>query len=82
VTLPAVLTIEEAAAELRIGRTAAYQAARRGELPVIKIGRTLRVPRHRLDALLGRETSESPVGEPDSRDRSGVEVAGNAYPTG
>lgn len=53
-TLPLVLTIEEAAEVLRIGRTAAYEAARRGELPVVRIGhRTLRVPRHKLEALLG-----------------------------
>lgn len=65
---PDVLTVEEAAAVLRIGRTAAYDAARRGELPTIKLGRSLRVPRAVLDRMLGLETSESPVGEPDSRE--------------
>lgn len=60
-----VLTVEEAAAELRIGRTAAYDAVRRGDLPVVRIGRTIRVPRHRLQALLN---GESPVGEPGSRE--------------
>ena len=63
-----VLTVEEAAAELRIGRTAAYAAVKAGELPVVRIGRTLRVPRHRLDALLN---GESPVDEPDSRSNTG-----------
>jgi excisionase family DNA binding protein len=48
----AVLTIEEAAEVLRIGRSAAYEAARRGQLPVIRIGRSLRVPRHRLEQWL------------------------------
>jgi excisionase family DNA binding protein len=48
-----VLTIPEAAKMLRIGRSAAYDAARRGELPTIKLGRSLRVPTHRLAALLG-----------------------------
>lgn len=57
--LPVVLTVEEAAAALRIGRTAAYDAARRGELPVVRIGRSLRVPRHRLMALLD-DQSEPP----------------------
>jgi len=47
------LTVEEAAAILRIGRSAAYAAARSGDLPTIRVGRTLRVPRARLDALLG-----------------------------
>lgn len=59
-----VLTIEEAAALLRISRNAAYAAARQwratgGEtgIPCIEIGRTLRVPRSGLDRLLGRGTA-------------------------
>lgn len=58
-----VLTIEEAAAVLRISRNAAYAAARQWRttggktgLPCIEIGRTLRVPRADLDRLLGRTT--------------------------
>jgi excisionase family DNA binding protein len=46
------LTIEEAARKLGIGRNAAYDAAKRGEIPVIKIGRRLVVPRIALDRLL------------------------------
>lgn len=53
---PDVFTIEEAARILRIGRTAAYEAARRGEIPVIRVGRRLRVPRCRLEALLAGRT--------------------------
>ena len=56
-----VLTIEEAAAVLRISPNAAYAAARqwrttggKAGLPCIEIGRTLRVPRTELDRLLGR----------------------------
>jgi hypothetical protein len=55
---PAFLTIEEAAAVLRIGRTAAYLLARRWEatdgaegLPVVRFGRLLRVPVHQLERL-------------------------------
>jgi hypothetical protein len=55
----AVLTVDEAAAFLRISRNAAYAAARewrvtggRSGLPCISIGRTLRVPRAALDAML------------------------------
>jgi excisionase family DNA binding protein len=51
--LPRVLTVEEAAQVLRIGRTAAYEAVRRGEVPSIRVGRRLLVPRHRLEALVG-----------------------------
>jgi hypothetical protein len=56
---PEVLTVEEAAALLRISRNAAYAAARlwrssggREGLPCIELGRTLRVPRAALERLL------------------------------
>jgi hypothetical protein len=55
----AVLTVDEAAAFLRISRNAAYAAARewrvtggRSGLPCISIGRTLRVPRQALEEML------------------------------
>lgn len=48
---PRFLTVEEAAAILRIGRTSAYELARRyvategrEGLPVVRLGRSLRVP--------------------------------------
>jgi excisionase family DNA binding protein len=44
VTLRATITVEEAAALLGIGRTAAYEAARRGQLPTRRLGRRLVVP--------------------------------------
>lgn len=47
-----VLTIEEAAALLRISRSAAYAAASRGDLPILRIGRVLRVPTARLMAMM------------------------------
>ena len=47
------LTIEEAAQELGISRNGAYQAAGRGELPTIRIGRRLLVPRAALAQMLG-----------------------------
>ena len=57
--LPEVLTVEEAAAVLRIGRGAAYELARqwresggRSGLPVVTLGRSLRVPREALRRLL------------------------------
>ena len=39
-----VLTVEQAAARLKISRPSAYQAVKRGEIPTIKIGRRLLVP--------------------------------------
>jgi hypothetical protein len=56
---PLVLSVEEVARLLRIGRSAAYEQARifratggREGLPVIAIGRSLRVPRGALLELL------------------------------
>lgn len=50
------LTVEEAGRVLGIGRSAAYAAVRRGDIPAIRVGRTWRVPRHRLDNLLNGDT--------------------------
>lgn len=49
------LTVEEAARLLGIGRGAAYEAARRGELPSVRLGRRILIPRHALGALLGED---------------------------
>jgi excisionase family DNA binding protein len=46
------LTILEAANALGIGRNAAYEAARRGEIPTIRIGKRLLVPLVALERLL------------------------------
>ena len=47
-----VWTIPEAAKKLGIGRNTAYEAARRGQIPTIKIGKRLLVPREALERLL------------------------------
>lgn len=49
------VSVEEAARLLGVGRGLAYEAARRGEIPTIRLGRRLLVPRARLLALLGEE---------------------------
>lgn len=63
--LPEVLTIEEAADLLRISRNTAYTLARmwretdgRKGLPVIELGRTLRVPRARIERLISGEPGD------------------------
>lgn len=48
-----VLRIEEAGRVLGLSRSAAYAAATRGDLPVIRIGRRLLVPTLALLRLLG-----------------------------
>jgi excisionase family DNA binding protein len=50
--LPEVLTAREAAAALRVGRNQLYQAVARGELGAIRIGRSIRIPKHALVDLL------------------------------
>jgi excisionase family DNA binding protein len=52
------VTIEEAGRELGISRNGAYEAAKRGEIPTIKIGRRILVPRAALDRLLSGEAAE------------------------
>lgn len=44
VTARATITVEEAARVLNIGRTATYEAARRGEIPTRRVGRRVVVP--------------------------------------
>ncbi len=51
-SLPTVLTIPETAKILRIGRNSAYEAARTGEIPTVKIGKRLLVPREALERKL------------------------------
>lgn len=75
---PELLTVEEAAEVLRIGRSLAYQLAGRwldsgGKvgLPVIKVGRCFRVPKHLLAEIVRGERllmpSETPAPEPTGR---------------
>jgi excisionase family DNA binding protein len=47
------ITSDEASRRLGIARNQAYEAAKRGEIPTIKIGRRLLVPRAALDRMLG-----------------------------
>ncbi len=84
--LPDFLTVVEAARLLRIGRTSAYLLAQqwlysdgRQGLPVVRVGRQLRVPRRALERLAGGELT--PVPAPPSELR-GVPVPSTATPTG
>jgi excisionase family DNA binding protein len=65
--LPEVLTIKQVADYLNVGLSTAYGAARRGELPVVRLGRRLLVPKARLEELLGGEIAERTNGGPTSR---------------
>ena len=50
--IPKTVNVEEAGQILGIGRNSAYEAVRRGEIPVIKIGKLLRVPVVALERML------------------------------
>jgi excisionase family DNA binding protein len=54
------LSVEEAARLLGIGRNLCYDRVKTGEIPVIKIGRRLLVPRHALERLLEHGQTVSP----------------------
>jgi excisionase family DNA binding protein len=47
-----VATIDEVAKILRLSRIGAYAAAKRGDIPTIKIGRRILVPLAALERLL------------------------------
>jgi excisionase family DNA binding protein len=64
------LTVEEAARALGIGRSAAYLAVRRGDLPVIRIGRRYVVPRIALERMLN-ETSHDQIPQGDAAEARG-----------
>lgn len=78
---PQTLTVEEAAKVLRIGRTAAYALAREWRLtngasglPVLELGKTLRVPRHALQLMLAGQplpASEAREATPERSHRRG-----------
>ena len=52
-----VLTIEAAGKRLGLSRPSAYLAAKRGQIPVIKIGRRLLVPVAALEKMLANAGS-------------------------
>ncbi len=53
------LTVEEAAQLLGISRALGYELVARGELPSIRLGRRIVVPRRALNAMLDVASLES-----------------------
>jgi excisionase family DNA binding protein len=45
---PMLLTVRDVEAELQLGRTRTYELLRSGEIPVIRLGRAVRIPRDAL----------------------------------
>jgi excisionase family DNA binding protein len=54
-----VYTIPEAGRLLGLGRNAAYEAAKRGDIPTIRMGRLLLVPKIPLHKLVGADALRS-----------------------
>lgn len=52
----ALLRVEEVAPLLGIGRSKAYELVATGDLPALRIGRLIRVPRHALDRWIAERT--------------------------
>jgi excisionase family DNA binding protein len=52
---PEVYTVEETAQILRLSRQSAYEAAKKGDIPTVRVGRRLLVPRAALQRLLAGE---------------------------
>ena len=67
-SVPDLLTVEEAARVLRIGRSSAYELASRylasdgaDGMPVVRVGRLLRVPRAALEDFMRTSISDIPT---------------------
>ena len=56
---PLLVSVEEAAGLLGIGRTTLYELIRRGDVRPIRIGRCVRIPRRELEGLVERLVGES-----------------------
>ncbi len=69
-TVPDLLTVEEAARVLRIGRSSAYELAGRylasdgaEGLPVVRVGRLLRIPRVGLEQFAASPITAIPANQ-------------------
>lgn len=55
--LPEFLTAEEFFKLMRIGRTAGYEALRRGDFPSIRVGKKILVPRSAIERIVQKAAS-------------------------
>jgi excisionase family DNA binding protein len=63
---PVLLTVAECAAALSVSRARAYELVAAGTIPVVRIGRTMRVPTKALEewvaGMLERQSGEANEG--------------------
>jgi excisionase family DNA binding protein len=62
-----LLRVDEAAARLGLARSTVYSLVADGTLPVVRIGRAVRVPITALDAWVAAQTVVGRIDGPDSR---------------
>lgn len=60
------VTVTQAAVMLGISRTSAYERVRRGEIPTVRLGRRLLVPKARLLAMLDGDSADSATTEEEA----------------
>jgi excisionase family DNA binding protein len=53
------LTVEEAAALLGVSRALGYELVARGEIPCLRLGRRIVVPRRAIEAMLDASTGKT-----------------------
>lgn len=56
-----LLTVEEVAQRLGVGRTTAYSLVRNGEIESVHIGRLRRIPKEAVDNYAARLTARNPA---------------------
>lgn len=65
--MPDLLTVEETSKVVRLGINQTYAACRSGAIPAVRFGRTWRIPKAALLALIGAEppNGDTPGGWPE-----------------
>ncbi len=63
-------SVPEAATVLGIGRSAAYEAARTGEIPTIRIGKRILVPVAALERLLADSGKDMDSGRDNANEKA------------
>ncbi len=58
-TGPKVLTVKEVQADLRLSRNAVYEAIARGEIPSVRIGRRILIPKAAYKQMLAATSEEA-----------------------
>src|SRR5262245_45289249 len=70
---PLVLSVEEAAEQLGIGRNSAYDAIHRGQIPSFRIGNSIRIPRIPFEKLL-KERQEAMMTQSTDQDQKSAPI--------